>query len=87
MGTICAFLLGDLFLYGYEAEFIQRLLIADKKHLVQKFNFTDDDLSLNNLQISVFIDLIYPRELEIKDTTESSSSAPYFIESSHTMVE
>ena len=34
-------------------------------------------LSLNNLKISEFIHLIYPCELEIKDTPESNSSASY----------
>ena len=34
-------------------------------------------LSLNNSKISEFIHLIYPCELEIKDTTESNTSASY----------
>ena len=33
MGTNCAPLLADIFLYSYEAEFIQSLLSAGKKHL------------------------------------------------------
>jgi hypothetical protein len=52
MGTICATLLADLFLYSYEAEFIQGLQRSGDKHLAQCFNFTfryiDDVLSLNN---------------------------------------
>ena len=48
MGTNCAPLLADLFLYSYE--FVQSLLKAGKKHLAQQFNFTykyiDDVLSL-----------------------------------------
>ena len=36
-----------------------------------------DVLSLNNSKISEFIDVIYPCELDIKDTTESSISASY----------
>ena len=81
MGTTCAPWLAVLFLCGYESEFIQGLLKAGKKHLAQKFNFTyryiDDVLSLNNLKISEFIDLIYPCELEIKDTTETDTSVSY----------
>ena len=56
MGTNCAPLLADLFLYSYEADFVQSLLKAGKKHLAQQFNFTyryiDDVLSLktHNLQ-------------------------------------
>ena len=33
--------------------------------------------NLNNSKISEFIDFIYPRKLEIQDTTEPSSSASY----------
>ena len=52
MGTNCASLLADIFLYSYEAEFIQSLLSAGKKRLASQFNFTyryiDDVLSINN---------------------------------------
>ena len=40
IGTNCAPLLADLFLYGFEVEFIKWLLKSGKKHLAQKFNFT-----------------------------------------------
>ena len=56
MGTNCAPLFADMFLYSYEEEFVQNLLKAGKKHLAQQFNFTyiyiDDVLSLktHNLQ-------------------------------------
>jgi hypothetical protein len=81
MGTNCAPLLADLFLYSYEAEFIQNLLKSGEKKLAKQFNLTfryiDDVLSLNNSKFSDNIDLIYPNELEIKDTTESRNSASY----------
>ena len=55
MGTNCAPLLADLFLYSYEAEFVQSLLQAGKKNLAQQFNFiyryTDDVLSLKKHKI------------------------------------
>jgi hypothetical protein len=40
MGTICAPLLADLFLYLYEADFIQGLLKKNEKKLARSFNFT-----------------------------------------------
>ena len=40
MGTNCPPLLADIFLYSYEAEFIQSLLSAGKKRLASQFNFT-----------------------------------------------
>jgi hypothetical protein len=52
MGTKCAPLLADLFLYSYEADFIQRLLKKNEKKLVRSFNFTfrniDDVLSTSS---------------------------------------
>ena len=81
MGTNCAPLLADLFLYSYEAEFIQNLLKGGNKKLAKQFNFTfryiDDVLSLNNSRFSDSLPLIYPQELEIKNTTDSRNSASY----------
>ena len=81
MGTDCAPLFADLFLYSYEAEFVQSLLTAGKKHLAQQFNFTyryeDDVLSLKNTKIAEYLEFIYPRELEIKETTETAASSSY----------
>ena len=39
-GTNCASLLADLFLYYYEADFIQELLSKKDKKLAISFNFT-----------------------------------------------
>ena len=52
MGTNCAPFLADLFLYTYEADFIQGLLKKNEKKIARPFNFTfryiDDVLSLNS---------------------------------------
>ena len=72
MGTNCAPLLADLFLYSYEAEFV---------YLAQQFNFTyryiDDVLSLKNTKFAEYLEFIYPRELEIKETTKTAASSSY----------
>ena len=81
MGTNCAPLLADIFLYSYEAEFIQSLLSTGKKKIASQFNFTyryiDDVLSINNPDFDNYVGQMYPAELEIKDTTESHTSASY----------
>ena len=50
MDTNCAPLLADVFLYSYEADFIQGLLKKNERKLAGSFNFTfgyiDDVLSL-----------------------------------------
>jgi hypothetical protein len=81
MGTNCAPLLADLFLYSYEAEFVQKLLRGNNKKLAVSFNHTfryiDDVLSNNNHNFLNYVHLIYPDELEIKEATESDKSASY----------
>ena len=74
MGTNCAPLLAYLFLYSYEAEFIQSLLKAGKKHLAQQFNFTyryiDDVLSLKNTKFAEYLEFI-------KETMETAAASSY----------
>ena len=81
MVTNCAPLLTGLFLYSYEAELVQSLLKAVKKHIAQQFNFTcryiDDVLSLKNTKFAEYLEFIYARELEIKVTTETAVSSSY----------
>ena len=81
MGTNCAPLLADISLYSYKAEFIQSLLSTGRKQLASRFNFTyryiDDVLSINNPEFQNYLGQMYPVELEIKDTTESNTSASY----------
>ena len=81
MGTNRVPLLADLYLYSYEADFIQGLLRKNEKKLARSFNFMfryiDDVLSLHNSRFGYFVDHIYSIELEIKDTTDIYRSASY----------
>jgi hypothetical protein len=80
LGTNCVPLLADLFLYSYEAEFPQKLLRDNNKKLTVPFNHTFryiNVLSINNHNFHNYVQLIYPNELEIKETTESDKSPSY----------
>ena len=81
MGTNCASLLADIFLYSYEADVIQSFLSTGKKWLASLFNptyrYIDDALSINNPEFENYLGQMYPAELKIKDTTESTTSASY----------
>ena len=81
MGTNCAPLLADLFHCSYENEFLDKLVKEGKRKLARKFNlsfrYTDDRISFNNKRFQEFISDIYPKELTISDTTESTSVASY----------
>ena len=63
MGTNCAPVLADLFLYSYEADFIQGTR-----------SYRGDVLLLNNSRFGDFVDHIYPFELKLKDTTDTDRS-------------
>ena len=81
MGTNCTPLLADLFVYSYESEFLQKLVKDKKIHEPRAFYFTkryiDDVLSINNSRFAEFLPLIYPPELEVKKTTDTTSSASF----------
>jgi hypothetical protein len=81
MGTICAPLVTDLFLYSYEADFIQGPLKKSENKLARSFNFIfryiDDVLSLNNSRFGDCVDRIYPIELEIKNTPDTDSDGRF----------
>ena len=66
MGTICA---------------PQYLLSTGRKQLASRFNFTyryiDDVLSINVPEFENHLGQMYPAELQMKDTTESNTSASY----------
>ena len=81
MGTNCAPLMADLFLYSHENEFLNKLVKEGKRNLARKFNlfyrYIDDLISFNNKRFKTFISDIYPKELTISETTESTSIASY----------
>ena len=59
MGTNCAPLLADLFLYSYKNEFLDKLVKEGKRKLARKFNlsyrYIDDLISFNNKRFKQFI--------------------------------
>ena len=76
MGTNFALLLADLFLYSYEAEFIQKRVRGKIKH--SPWSSTQHSgISTINCHIScyfhTYIDSIYSKDFETKDTTEFAS--------------
>ncbi len=81
MSTDCAPLSADLYLYTYEYDFRDTFITSKRLHLAKRFNNTfryiDDLISLNNKPFGIHINNIYPSELELTETTESSNSASY----------
>ena len=72
--------LADIFLYSYEAEFIQSLLSTGKKKLASQFNFTyryiDDALSINNPDIRIIWVRCIPLSLRSKTRRRATPLLP-----------
>jgi hypothetical protein len=70
MGTNCAPLLADLFLYTYETDFLDRLISKGKisRAFARKFNFTyryiDDLISFNNANFHQYYPKFIPKNFK-----------------------
>ena len=64
MGTNCAPLLADLFLYSYENEFLDKLIKEGKRKLARNlsYSYIDDLISFNNKRFKEFISDIYSKK-------------------------
>ena len=73
MGTNCAPVLANLFLYSYEIELFRSMKKSNKK-LAKAFNLTsryiDDLISINNPRFKQFLKDIYPEKLVVSETSE-----------------
>ena len=71
----------NMFFYSYENEFLDKLIKEGKRKLARKFSlshcYIDDLISFSNKRFKEFISDIYPKELTISETTESTSIASY----------
>ena len=80
MGTDCAPLLANLYLFYYEYCYMKQLLKVDvgkARRFSNTVRYIDDLLSLNNMSFEKEIANIYPNELVLKKTTESHSMVSY----------
>ena len=80
MGTDCAPLLANLFLFYYEYKFMKEKLKQNSqvaKIFSNTFRYIDDLLTLNNPTFEQEISNIYPQQLELKRTTETDSRLSY----------
>ena len=80
MGTNCAPLLVDILSVFIRSGFHTIFALYGKETFsisVQSHRYIDDVLSINNPEFENYLGQMYPAELEIKDTTESTTSASY----------
>lgn len=81
MGTNCAPLIADLFLFCYERDFMTKLFKSDNASVIEAFNNTsrylDDILNLDNPNFSNYISEIYPTELQLNKANTHDSEADF----------
>ena len=81
MGTNCAPLVADLFLFCYERDFMKSLSRENQADIIEAFNSTsrylDDLLNIDNIYFDQMVDRIYPIELQLNRANSSDTEAPF----------
>ena len=81
MGTNCAPLVADLFLYCYERDFMDSLNHDNQADVIEAFNSTsrylDDLLNIDNPYFEGMVNQIYPPELQLNKANITDTEAPF----------
>ena len=81
MGTNCAPLVADLFLFRYERDLTKYLSSDNQADVIKAFNSTsrylDDLLNIDSPYFEGMVNQIYPSELQLKKANTSDTEAPF----------
>ena len=81
IGTNCAPLVADLFLFCYERDFMKILSSDNQAGVIKAFNLTsrylDDLLNIDNPYFEGMVNQIYPPELQLNKANTSDTEAPF----------
>ena len=81
MGTMCAPLIANLFLYSYESEFLDSLVRSGHRKLARSFNlchrYIDDLIVFNNRKFIDYVRDTYPSELNVEKANRWDDQANY----------
>ena len=81
MGTNCAPLVADLFLFCYERDFMTSLSDVKQAEIIEAFKSTsrylDDLLNIDNPYFEGMVIRIYPPELQLNKANTSDNEAPF----------
>ena len=81
MGTNCAPLVADLFLFCYERDFMKSLTKEKRYDLIDAFNSTsrylDDLLNIDNIHFEHMVHRLYPAELQLNKDNASDTEADF----------
>ena len=81
MGSNCAPLVADLFLFCYERDFMKNLSSHNQADVIKAFNLTsrylDDLLNIDNPYFEGMVNQIYPPELQLNKANTSDTEAHF----------
>ena len=81
MGSNCAPLVADLFLFCYERDFMKDLSSDNQADVIKAFNSTsrylNDLLNIDNPYFEGMVDQIYPPELQLNKANTLDTEAPF----------
>ena len=81
MGTNCAPLVADLFLFCYERDFLMSLSDDKQADVIDAFNTTsrylDVILNIKNVYFDTMVSQIYPSELHLNKANTSETEAAF----------
>ena len=81
MGTNCAPLVADLFLFCYERNLMTTLSVDNQADIIKTFNSTsrylDDLLNIDNPYFEGIVNQIYPPELQLNKANTSDTEVPF----------
>ena len=89
MGTNCAPLVADLFLFCYERVFMKNLSSDNQVDVIKAFNSTSrylDDLNIDNPYFEGMVNQIYPSELQLNKANTSDTEAPFLAHLSRRLI-
>ena len=82
MGTNCAPLVADLFLFCYERDFMKSLSRENQADIIEAFNsssrYLHDLLNIDYIYFDQMVDRIYPTELQLNRANSSDTEASFF---------
>ena len=83
MGTNCAPLVAECFLFCYERDFMKNLSSDKQADVIKALNLTsrylDDLLNIDNPYFEGMVNQIYPPELQLNKANTSDTEAPFWI--------
>ena len=81
MGTNCAPLVADLFLFCYDRDFMASLSHVKQAEIIEVFKSTsrylDDLLNIDNPYFEGMVNRIYPPELQLNEANTSDTEASF----------